>query len=117
PLGGRRPCTRSIHWPERSARADRFFSAASHLVSNQERGRENPCADRPIGDMARDHKAGGKVEPHATRMDEPMPPPVASGWSGRRVGLAPTGKRRLFTAHTRSGHSISIRECPTQKTS
>ena len=29
--------------------------------------------------------------------------PVASGWSGRRVGLAPTGKRRLVTAHGRSG--------------
>src|SRR5258705_709038 len=29
--------------------------------------------------------------------------PVASGWSGCRVGLAPTGKRRLVTAHTRSG--------------
>ncbi|WP_235008017.1 hypothetical protein, partial [Caballeronia humi] len=28
---------------------------------------------------------------------------VASGWSGCRVGLAPTGKRHLFTAHTRSG--------------
>src|SRR5579863_10619856 len=26
--------------------------------------------------------------------------PVASGWSVRRVGLAPTGKRRLVTAHT-----------------
>jgi hypothetical protein len=25
--------------------------------------------------------------------------PVASGWSDRRVGLAPTGKRRLSTAH------------------
>ena len=30
--------------------------------------------------------------------------PVASGWSGCRVGLAPTRKRRLFTAHTQSGH-------------
>ena len=29
--------------------------------------------------------------------------PVASGWSGRRVGLTPTGKRRLLTAHTHSG--------------
>jgi hypothetical protein len=29
--------------------------------------------------------------------------PAASGWSGRRVGLAPTGKRRLVTAHTLSG--------------
>ncbi len=30
--------------------------------------------------------------------------PVASGWSGGRVGLAPTGKRRLTTAHTHIGH-------------
>jgi hypothetical protein len=28
-----------------------------------------------------------------------MTAPVASGWSGCRVGLAPTGKRRLFTTH------------------
>ena len=33
-----------------------------------------------------------------------MTAPVASGWSVRRVGLAPTGKRRLVTAHTFSGH-------------
>jgi hypothetical protein len=31
-----------------------------------------------------------------------MTAPVASGWSVRRVGLAPTGKRRLTTAHTPS---------------
>src|ERR1700694_719980 len=29
--------------------------------------------------------------------------PVASGWSVCRVGLAPTGKRRLVTAHTQTG--------------
>jgi hypothetical protein len=29
--------------------------------------------------------------------------PAASGWSVRRVGLAPTGKRRLITAHTLCG--------------
>jgi hypothetical protein len=34
-----------------------------------------------------------------------MTAPVASGWSVRRVGLAPTGKRRLLTAHATSGHS------------
>jgi hypothetical protein len=28
-----------------------------------------------------------------------MTAPVASGWSSCRVGLAPTGKRRLSTAH------------------
>ena len=30
-----------------------------------------------------------------------MTAPIASGWSGCRVGFAPTGKRRLVTAHTR----------------
>src|SRR5712671_5580363 len=35
--------------------------------------------------------------------------PVASGWSVCRVGLAPTGKRRLITAHTRSGPSLQRR--------
>src|SRR5258705_5205667 len=33
-----------------------------------------------------------------------MTAPIASGWSGCRVGFAPTGKRRLVTAHTLSGH-------------
>src|SRR5260221_14721350 len=32
--------------------------------------------------------------------------PAASGWSGCRVGLAPTGKRRLSTAHTQSGRQV-----------
>src|SRR5262245_35980940 len=36
--------------------------------------------------------------------------PVASGWSDRRVGLAPTGKRRLSTARTQSGHH-AVRSC------
>jgi hypothetical protein len=34
------------------------------------RGREDPCADRPIENMARDHDAGGQGEPHAARMGE-----------------------------------------------
>jgi hypothetical protein len=36
-----------------------------------------------------------------------MTAPVASGWSGCRVGLAPTGKRRLVTAHTRFRHCVT----------
>jgi len=36
-----------------------------------------------------------------------MTAPVASGWSGCRVGLAPTGKRRLVTAHTLNSHCAS----------
>jgi hypothetical protein len=38
-------------------------------------------------------------------VDWSMTAPVASGWSGCRVGLAPSGKRRLVTAHTLSGRS------------
>jgi transposase len=34
--------------------------------------------------------------------------PVASGWSGRRVGLAPTGKRRPVTAHAKRGRWQAI---------
>ena len=43
--------------------------------------------------------------------------PVASGWSGCRVGFAPTGKRRLFTAHAKNGRSsrVSVRPPPSGK--
>ena len=30
-----RPCTRSIHWPDRWARAAKFLCAASHCVSKR----------------------------------------------------------------------------------
>src|SRR5436305_12215323 len=33
-----------------------------------------------------------------------MTAPIASGWSDCRVGLSPTGKRRLCTAHARNRH-------------
>src|SRR5882724_2288332 len=36
-----------------------------------------------------------------------MTAPIASGWSDCRVGLAPTGKRRLCTAHTPNGHWVA----------
>src|ERR1700738_1186437 len=35
--------------------------------------------------------------------------PVASGWSSCRVGLTPTGKRRLCTAHARNRHFVPLR--------
>jgi hypothetical protein len=37
-----------------------------------------------------------------------MTAPIASGWSGCRVGFAPTGKRRLCTAHANSGPSSTL---------
>ena len=44
-----------------------------------------------------------------------MTAPIASGWSGCRVGLAPTGKRRLCTAHTQVGHSGTSEKCHYRK--
>src|ERR1700724_3637179 len=40
--------------------------------------------------------------------------PVASGWSVCRVGFAPTGKRRLFTAHAISGLMHRSKQRPTR---
>jgi hypothetical protein len=37
-----------------------------------------------------------------------MTAPIASGWSNCRVGLSPTGKRRLCTAHAKGGHWETI---------
>src|SRR5947199_3747241 len=49
----------------------------------------------PLRKSARGHRA----VPAPSHFVTSMTAPVASGWSGRRVGLAPTGKRRLSTAH------------------
>jgi hypothetical protein len=57
------------------------------------------------GISRRQRVASGLTGPAVTSVTAP----VASGWSGRRVELAPTGKRRLSTAHTRSGHSPKSR--------
>src|SRR5450631_2785649 len=35
--------------------------------------REDPCDDRSLDDVARDHGAGGQVEPHAARLGELLP--------------------------------------------
>src|SRR3979490_580337 len=37
--------------------------------------------------------------------------PMAFGWSGCRVGFAPTGKRRLVTAHTQVRHRTRSTLC------
>jgi len=42
-----------------------------------------------------------------------MTAPIASGWSKScRVGLSPTGKRRLSTAHALNGHSLDTNKLP-----
>ena len=53
------------------------------------RGRESPRADRPIGNMARDHNAGEQSEPHAARVGELLPS------RDRQQGVS--GARRLHS--------------------
>jgi hypothetical protein len=45
-----------------------------------------------------------------------MTAPVASGWSGCRLGLATTGKRRLSTAHAKTGLVQCSKYCGCDKT-
>jgi hypothetical protein len=49
--------------------------------------------------------------PTRLRWTRQFPLPIqffdSTGKGGRRAGLAPTGKRRLVTAHTRSGLRLS----------
>ena len=40
---------------------------------HQAHGGNDPRADSPNGNLARDHRAGGQVEPHAARMGELLP--------------------------------------------
>ena len=53
PRGGRRPCTRSIHWPDRSVSAERFFVCckpvrleAAHLAWRSRTALTPPCRRR-----------------------------------------------------------------------
>ena len=54
PLGGRRPCTRSIHWPDKSVRAERFCRCreplrleAAHLARRSRTALSRFAADNP----------------------------------------------------------------------
>jgi hypothetical protein len=53
-------------------------------------GREDSCADRPLDGLARDHGAGGQVEPRAARLGELLPSgsaaPIERSTTTRRRG-------------------------------
>jgi hypothetical protein len=89
-----------IH-PAVSAFPDRVFG--STCASSFSRIARHSLALRPA--HSRCHLFVTRITEGFSHFVTSMAAPVASGWSGCRVGLAPTGKRHLFTAHTRSGHS------------
>jgi hypothetical protein len=99
---GRRP--RSSH-PAVSAFPDNVVGSA--CTSSFSRFAQRSLALRPA--HSRGHLYVTSYTEGFSHFVTSMTAPVASGWSGCRVGLAPTGKRRLVTAHTFSGHCGSRR--------
>ena len=57
------------------------------IEEHSARGRDDPGADRPIGNVARHHEAGGQDEPDAARMGELL--------LGGRLQQGVSGARRL----------------------
>lgn len=76
--------------------------------------REQSSCDRKLYEAAEDATKALRrglwsdaepVPPWDFRHHKPILDQVTSGWSFGRVGLSPTRKRRLFTAHTATRHS------------
>ena len=77
--------------------ADDRQGPSGHAAVEEEHpahGREDPCADRTVDDVARDHGAGGQVEPHVARLGELLPsrdrqPRVPGARQLHRYAVAP----------------------------
>ncbi len=99
----------------------RQMIALPRLNPRPELLRNEFCFRHRLRDAVKAHNAPRERRRHRAYHEEPTKPPegfspfvtsmtapVASGRSGGRVGLAPTGKRRLTTAHTQLGHLESL---------
>ena len=66
---------------------------------------------RKIKRLTNDHSGYGRCIEAFSYFMVSIDAPFASGWSKScRVGLAPTGKRRLSTAHAHCSHSLHADE-------
>ena len=88
--------------PAISAFPERVIGSACALTFS--RLTQRSLALRPA--HSRCHQIVARLPEGFSHFVTSMTAPVASGWSGCRVGFAPTGKRRLCTAHTRCGPSF-----------
>ena len=99
------PLPRRSHWryclahPSSRCQPSPKGSVGSACASSFSRLARRSLALRPA--HSRCHQFVARLPEGFSHFVTSMTAPVASGWSGCRVGLAPTGKRRLFTAHTR----------------
>src|SRR5271170_847348 len=81
----------SLDHPAVSAFPERVVGSA--CTSSFSRLARRSLALRPA--HSRGHQFVARYTEGFSHFVTSMPAPVASGWSGCRVGLAPTGKRRL----------------------
>jgi hypothetical protein len=93
-------------WMEVGAPPEAWRTSTRSCARNGSASAYHECAVAVA--LAAGHRADFEREPERAdrlmTLVTSMTAPVASGWSGCRVNLAPTGKRRLFTAHARSRH-------------
>ena len=87
-----------------SARTGKSVSGVPAIEKeHQAHGGDDPCAHHPIADVARDHRAGGQVEPHAAWMGE-----LYAAWMGellpsRHRHQSVPGDRQLQTGQENGG--------------
>jgi hypothetical protein len=74
-------------------------------ISNRSTDAQECRAETGMAGLRQRRDCGAKVSEGFSHFVTSMTAPVASSWSGCRVGLAPTGKRRLCTAHAKTGLS------------
>ena len=104
-------CTCRRHYP--GAASGRMISARNPAVSAFPERSSGPPAHRPFRGSAFTHVTAWTLalspirDTHTESFSyfvTSTAAPVAFGWSVRRVGLSPTGKRCLTTTHTQTGH-------------
>ena len=78
------------------------MAVGSAYTSSFSRLAQRSLALRPA--HSRGHRIVARLSEGFSQFVTSLSAPIASGWSIRRVGLAPTGKRRLCTAHAKPRH-------------
>src|SRR6202142_1871222 len=105
---GHVPCFKAVHMNAPSTRVKSIEKLLAPRAVPHMRLARRSLALRPA--HSRRHLYVTRYTEGFSHFVTSMTAPVASGWSGRRVGLAPTGKRRLLTTHANSGHSGRLAE-------
>jgi hypothetical protein len=88
------------------------FAAKNGTSYIDQRASKDDQPDARVGQAGRPGVAERFGVPRKSGNAGGMTAPVASGWSGCQVGLAPTGTRRLCAARAISRHVTNVLDCP-----